>query len=913
MSRKLLALLLASLLLLSLATYVYYRRTLAAVPVDPYALVPDDAVLVLSTRNHPALMRRLQEAGVWDNLTGVRYYQQVAGQLALADSLATGGQAPGPNTAPRRGLLALLGNKLVLSSLHVTGPRQVDVLYQVPLASVREYRQARSLLETLGRDPRYTLGQRDFEGQELQELTQRGGQRLTVLNYRNYLVFSTHAALVEAVVRRLAHPDAPTVRAGFGQTDLLRLRDLDATLLINFRRLPGLFDVLLQPGTHARLDQALGLAREGLLGFRLGPGQLSGSGFANPETAPGAWQSPLRGQPAQPLRPLAEVLSQRTALLVAVAGRLPLAPATDPATAPALDSLRAALLPGAALAWLAAPAPGATPAPVLLLRCRAPARAASWLAHLRRLAGASPAFERVGRYDLYEAPVRAAQLAGPLGADAPAADSLPTGTALVGNYLVLGERLALRRYLTDVAAGLTWSRSASQVALVQQALPQGQLTVLADVRQGWNALLGVLAEDRRAGLMRNESLLRRFPQLAWQLLPPEEPGAEGQYYAQLLLRRAGQGASPDSALAAGTGTRFGAALAGRPVVLPAAESAFSVVVADSAGGLRLLPGTPTARAWVDTLSGPVVGQGPRPVRGRLLLATAHQVHWLSAADGTEAPGFPLNLPDSTTIAAVAAAPGTPRLVVATTGQDLLLLDTNGRRYPGWPHRLEAPLAGPPVLLSVGGRDVVLAALRNGYVYAFDQAGGRYPGFPVSAGARLDGPLLATAGSTLARSQVRLVNQHGELLTLTLSGDITGRRRVATWSRTASFRLVPDAAGSRAGTFVVARQDGGQLDVFSPTAVAPLLSRQLLTSGEKPVQWFDFGVGHQVLALTEPLPGQVWLFDGQGRPLAPGSGGPAAAWPSTGRGVALRYDGTRRRYVLLRYLHHELRRDEIVER
>ncbi|MEJ7664298.1 MAG: hypothetical protein WKG07_34645 [Hymenobacter sp.] len=66
--------------------------------------------------------------------------------------------------------------------------------------------------------------------------------------------------------------------------------------------------------------------------------------------------------------------------------------------------------------------------------------------------------------------------------------------------------------------------------------------------------------------------------------------------------------------------------------------------------------------------------------------------------------------------------------------------------------------------------------------------------------------------------------------------------------------------------MVARQEGGRLDVFSPGRVAPLLSRQLLTSGDKPVQWFDFGITHQVLALTEPLPGQVWLFDGLGRPL-----------------------------------------------
>ena len=72
MSRKLLALLTALLLLLALATYVYYRRTLAAVPVDPYALVPDDAVLVLSTHDHPALVRHLQETELLDNLTAMR-------------------------------------------------------------------------------------------------------------------------------------------------------------------------------------------------------------------------------------------------------------------------------------------------------------------------------------------------------------------------------------------------------------------------------------------------------------------------------------------------------------------------------------------------------------------------------------------------------------------------------------------------------------------------------------------------------------------------------------------------------------------------------------------------------------------------------------------------------------------------
>ena len=929
MSRKLLALLVAALLLLSLATYVYYRRTLAAVPVDPYALVPDDAVLVLATRDHPALVRHLQEAGVWDNLSGVRYFQQVAGQLALADSLEVGGGNLSAAARQRRGLLALLGRKLVLTSLHLAGPGQVEVLYQIPLTTVREYRQSRAVLDALGRDPRYTLRTRDYEGYELQELTQRDGGRLTVLNYRNHLLLSTHAPLIEAVVQRLRRPEgAPTVRAGFGETDLLRLRDLDATVLVNFRRLPALLDVLFRPGTHAQLNQAATLVREGLLGLKIGPGQLTFTGFANPETTANSWHQQLRGQPAQPLRPLADVLSLRTALVLAVAGPLAAPSAAPPAAdstgqlAPALDSLRAALLPGAALVYLAAPSPAVAPARLVLVRCASAGRAALWLARLRRRQGVAPAFVRVGAFNVYGAGFAAEALAPallpPLAAGAAAA---PLSVALVRDYLVLGEMPALQSYLTDVAAGQVWSRSAAQVALLQQTLPQARLTVLADVRQGWNALLGYLTEDRRAGLLRNESLFKYFPQLAWQLLPTENPAGEAragrQYYAQLLLRRPGQGpATSAEATAAAGSPRFRTALVGQPLLLPALpDDPAPAVVADSLGVLRLLSSRDNAALWTDTLPGPVAeASPPRLVRGRLLLASAHRLHWLGPADGRQAPGFPLNLPDTATIVAVATAAAprpVPHLLVATAAGDLYLLDASGRQYAGWPRRLEAPLAGPPLLLTVNGRDVVVAALQNGYVYAFTQAGERYPGFPVSAGARLAGPLLAQPAATLARSTVRLVNQHGELLTLTLSGDITNRRRVATWSRTATFSLVPEAEG-RAGSFVVLREDGGRVDIFSAAAAgsAPLLSRQLLTSGAKPVQWFDFGGGRQVLALTEPGPGQVSLFDGAGHPLGAAPSAPAAPWPSTGTGVALRYDAARRRYLLVRVLGHELRRDEL---
>ena len=917
MSRKLLALLTALFLLLALATYVYYRRTLAAVPVDPYALVPDDAVLVLSTHDHPALVRHLQETELWDNLTAVRYFQQAAGHLALADSL-TGGSA-----RRRSGLLALLGRKLVITSVHVTGPGEFDVLYQIPLTKVSEYRQVRGLLETLGRDARYRLVARDYEGQELSVLTERRTETsLTVLNYRNYLLISANAGLVEAVVRRLAHPETPTVLAAFGATNLLKLRGVDASVLVNYRRLPQFLDVLFRPDAHGQFDQLTGLVSQGLLGLKLAGSRAQLQGFANPETARDALQQRLRGQPTQSLG-LAGLLSMRTALLLHLAANpartwpRPGRPLVDSVGRnAALDSLRGTFGGEMAVGYLAAAAAGSRPGRLAFVRCPAPGRTARWLARLRRLDGNSPAFTKVGPYEVHPVGFTEASVLGPLLAPArPAAVEVVAGAGvLVGNYLVLSDEQTLNGYLADVVAGRTWDKTPAQVSFLRETLPRARLSIFVDTRNSWNALLGVLTEERRAGLLRNEAIFKRFPQVAMQWVPADNEAApEAQYYTQLLLRHPDLGpavAQVGGAAANGRVLAFQHPLVGAPTLLPALGTRIpAVVVQDSAGTLHFVSSDNTV-LWSDTLAGLAVGLLPLPASGAgpggLLLGAGNRLHLL-ASDGREVLPFPLNLPDTVRVAALLAAPGsTPeaatRLLALTAGNDLLLLDARGRLFPGWqPKRLDFPLAGLPALLGVGGRDVVVVPLQNGYVYAFDGPGSLFPGFPLSTGGRLAGGMMVQAGSTLGRSRLTVVNQHGELVNFSLSGEILSRRRVATWSRTARFRLVPDARGR---TFVVAREDGNQLDVFLPTQAAPLLTQRFVTSGAKPVQFFDFGPGRQLVAVTEPGPGQVFLYDGKGRLLG------GAPLPSTGTSVALSYDATTDSFQLVRTVGRELRRTEL---
>ncbi|MCR5886414.1 hypothetical protein LRS06_01220 [Hymenobacter sp. J193] len=538
MSNKLLVFLAGLLLLSALGSYVYYRRAVASVPVDAWALVPDDAVLVLASRDHPTLVRHLRETQLWDNLAALPYFQQVQENGRLLDSL----------TNSRNNLLRFLGRKTVLASVHITGPGSFDVLYQVPLNTVREFRQVRAAAEALGRHPRFQVNSRTYHGHVLTDVRERGtGNGVTYFNYRNHLILSSGAGLVEKVIARLEHTGQPSVAADFRNTDFLQLRDVDATLLINYRQLPPFLDLFFRPELRPSAQVLTGLGRNGLLELQLAGNKVLLNGFTNPETSRDALHQRLLREPAQRLG-MAEVLSLRTAILLHLGVARPTAlhttrtlPAPDSATATALDSIARQLTDEAALCYLAAPSARQAPARLVLVRCADPARVALALGQLRRARGASPAFERVGSYEIHSLglPEVPARLLGPLFAGFTGAGAV----AQAGNYVAFADDAsALRGWLQDVAAGHVWARSPTQVAFLEETQPLARFSIFLDTQNSWNVLLRSLREERRAGLLRNETLFKRFPQLAFQLVPaaPEE-GAAGQYFTQLLLRLAGGG------------------------------------------------------------------------------------------------------------------------------------------------------------------------------------------------------------------------------------------------------------------------------------------------------------------------------------------------------------------------------------
>ncbi|QJX48376.1 hypothetical protein HMJ29_16190 [Hymenobacter taeanensis] len=907
MSQRVLVFLTGLLLLTALGSYVYYRHREAQVPVDPWALVPDDAVLVTVTHDHPTLVRHLKETQLWDNLTAVRYFQQVEDNLALADSL-TGGQDV---------VLRFLGRKRVLTSVHVTGPTSFDVLFQVPISSVRQYRQVRNLVEGLGRDARYEVRTREFHDQQFTQVQQRStGEGLTFFNYRNHLLISASPKLVEAVALRLEHPDQPTVASEFQSTDYFRQKSVDATLLLNQRRLPQLLGVFFRRDIESDLAEVASLARNELVQMKLTGNKVVFDGFANAETARHGLHERLKGQPAQRLR-MAEVVPLRTALLVhlgleqAAALRISPAPlvadSVADTAAPLIDSMAVLLRQEVALCYLKTASARLRPGKLALAWCSDPNRLSILLGQVRRATGTPPSFERVGAFQLYQTgvPELPQRLLGPLFRNFP-----EPVVAQVGNYVAFGEDAeAVRQWLRSVEAGEVWSRSPTQMAFLQDTQPMARMSVLLDIGNAWNLLLRGLVEDRRAGLLRNETLFKRFPQIALQWVPAANEGEEGaQYFTHFVLRHPAEGpavARPQNQDGTGSVLTFKTALSSSPSLVPVSGARVSgILVQDTARVLHYV--TPdNVVAWSDTLPGPMICPPYHlPGGNGVLVASATQLFGYNSR-GQLLPNFPLNLPDTlqaTSLTVLPVAGGTAaRLLVAGSGSNLFLYDTQGRSFPGWqPKQLDFRLAAPPHYLSVNGRDVLVVLLENGYIYAFDQAGGVYPGFPISVGARLHSGALAEIGPTMRRTRLTVVSQHGERVSFNLSGDIVSRSRIATWSRNSEFHLVPD---QQQRSYVVAREEGGRLALFDATG-RQLLTQTFVTSAPKQVQYFNFGPSRQVYALSEQGPGKVYLYDARARLVG------GQPFDSSAPQIALEYNPATAIYHLFRVVDAELRRSDL---
>lgn len=939
-TRNPLQLLVGLLLVVAVGLFAYSRYATLRQSVDPWTLVPEDAVLVLETTDSPAALRRLTRSDVWPTLLTSPAVQRTLELATELDSL---------HNSPRQTLARFLAGKRLLLSIHpgADSGGGAGILLLVPVENVRQYRYVRTMLEDVARSSRFQVRRAEVEGLLVSTIERPaadsgrvGAPVLSVASYRNTLLISSSPNLVAAAVRRIGRGNLRVPHPSFASTDYLRVRGTWANVWLSFRQLPVALAPLFGSATQPAIEELSSLGRDGLGGLEVRNELLRLNGFTTPETARGALAGVLGQQAPRPIH-LWPVVSQRSAVLLhlGMADLRPLraaalartgADSLETALGPQLDSVLATLSDEAALCLPATqPSAGAAAStgsegPAERLAYAYAPKPLRTVRALSRLPGGRGRVESVGGYVIrpVRIPELPARLFGPLfaGFDSTGREG---AVALVGNYAIFGSSAAaLRTLLLDLAAGQGLKQPPPVLSQGQRA---ATLTLYVNTTHAWSLLQRGLLPTRRTDALRNETLLRRFPSAVFQVSRPDAAAADGAWYTTLAVQHAATGeASSSSGSEAGsptvaiTAVPFKQPLTSAPVLVHGGVGGPDVVVQDAANILHAVDAAGRV-IWDDTLAGPLVAPPVRTPTGagraRLLLATNARLYALEAPTGYDVDNFPFYLSDSLRIqhlAAFTAAAAAFSLFVDDPAGNLYAFDAQGRALPGWqPRGLGAPLAAAPQAVRVEDRDLLVVALPNGDVFALDHAGGVLPGFPVSAGGPLGvGALTVVPGPTLRATQVAVVTLTGQLTTFSLRGETLRQRALPKPAGgSARFALVPfdngTAGNPASGAFVVSRQEQGRVSLFDPETGALLLTRSFLTAALKDVQAFQLsGGGGTAFALTERGPARTYLFDERGRPLGPGtldSENPIALSfaPQTGELVAWTTSGKTLRRVTFR--------------
>ena len=869
--------------------YQFARPTAAT--ADVWAYVPDNALAVYETSDFLADWTTLTQSSFGSTLRALPEVEQFSRQITLLDSLSL----PHP-----------LLQQAWLISLQVVGDDALGATFYARLPGGRadkpgERGKLARALDQIRQKAELRAEERQYHGSTIYELSGADGKSFSYIIHQGVFVGSFTAFLVEDVVRLIAS-DFSASSFATENPSLLRLPKLaddEGNFYVNARRLSSLVAAFAESTAFdPRVLDALAGAM--LLDVRVQDQEVLLNGFSEPvaaslpndESATTLLQT-FAGQQANTIG-IGDYLPDRTAwfyhLSLSDAQRWEQllrsyqAPHSGPA-AQQLADLKSVLEEEHRVqladwySWFGQEAGVLTlesvqadePDRALLIEVQDTAAAGRALRSLATsLNDPDDNYrEKFSDYTIGELaqPELPALLLGSIASGYPHCFYL-----LTDRYLIMANNVrTLKRLLLDKEAENTWSKSLKQSRFLEDGLNDANLSLVVDIGHGWELLLARLSPKWRKLAQDQATQLKQLEKVAVQFSESEE-----LFYTNITLRYSSESVQQ---LARRSFTVAGQVFTDQPirtkpyVVRNHDTQVREVIFQDEDNVLRLVASDQRV-LWQDSLAGPIVSdiqQLDFYNNGKLqyLFATDSAIHLIDR-NGSPVEGYPLYMPAGVQIQYLSLIDYDNskqyRFLVSDRQGGQWMFNTDRENLEGWtPRGLGSTPSSAPFHVRVRGKDYLIAIGQDGTVYAMNRRGEDYPGFPLILDKPCHSPVFVRLGSTPDETTLTLVTDGGELIRFNLQGAIAERTQLYRPSADARFTLCEDALGK---TYVLLRQDDRSLGVLNQQGVLlfekDFFSQTALASGRLVAQYYDFGAGRQVFALTDQVQEFTYLFDEQGR-------------------------------------------------
>lgn len=838
--------------------YNYFSRKNAFKEWD---LVPANAALVYESNSLIDIWNKLVESDSWESLEKIEVFDRMNKNLQLLDTLSGGnGQ-----------LAAVLNRNDILISAHVTSQNSFGIVYYIPLGT-NGHTAFLNLLVNAQKELKLNKKQRVYQAQTIYEL-EWNKRKLSYLIYKNTLVLSTNAFLVEDVVRNIQSGfDANFIKTYPMLSGNPSFATDEGNLYVNGKELPLFADTFLSIKNRNYNSNILATAL--FFDLTLNKEGLLASGFAFEGKQP-SFITTFRDQQAVSFN-LMNLIPGNTAILEHFGStNLDLWYGN---WVQLQDSKKDSVVIDQVQGQKFVDFMGKEMALLTLQSVNNEQPNKLFIADLSDKAGMYNLLNKIAEKQIEQSEdslyveeyanheIRLIDNQSVLkkffGSSFKGFGS--TYYLVYNNYLVIANTAeTLRNWLAQVENDYTWGKSVKVNTFFKDMLTEANYTYVTNLEYSWNLLLNNFNSDIEKWVTTNSDPIKDFGLLAFQI-----SNLDNRYYANLNLNY-----HPRPTVVANK-TVFDKATIQLTNSIPVKpkvvrnhnNGSWEILVQDSLQHLLLFSDSGEI-LWEDSLSGKmndVVYQLDYYKNNKLqYLLNTDSTLYLIDRNGENVTNYPIHFDYQIQNVYLIDYDRSKRyrILVSDNFGNLRMYDQEGNLLDGWnPNAFNTTLTNDIFHIRVRGKDRIVVPLNKGQVYLTNRRGEVAQGFPLDLGISLTTSLFFEPGDSFEDSKFITISKDGLVVRFTMAGKMLSRNQLFKESQQSKFELVPEGQGK---DFVFVRNDLNRLAVMSQTGDV-LFEKDYTLSTNRHIQYYNFGADRQLFVVKNDS--TIYLYNQYGKLL-----------------------------------------------
>ncbi len=438
--------------------------------------------------------------------------------------------------------------------------------------------------------------------------------------------------------------------------------------------------------------------------------------------------------------------------------------------------------------------------------------------------------------------------------------------AFIGNNMVFASELyLLKEIIAAVSNENVWSKSLEKNQFLAKTNEASNFSIYVNTPDFWQKLVRNVNSNWQPYLKANASFLKSLDNVAIQF-----SNVDDRFFTNIILSQSEPPTVGTRETALIGTTKFPATIISKPHVFRTEAGQLRFFVQDS-----LLNGYLLDENYNTIWSLPLVNKVSTSVfpldyykNGNLQVAIlAEKSLYIIDNSGSLLPGFPTQIQalekvDKFTLIDYDGSKNY-RLAFVDAEGNVLLTDKNAKPLEGWDTKsINSEVLTPLRHERIGKRDVLLMLTKRGEIMAFNRRGNFITGFPVDLNTTLTKNYHLAVGNDLRASELTIVTESGEIVSLNLEGNVTKREQLYKSSLQTTYELVEDFSQNQ---FLISSKDPEQLTFFDKDGLE-LFAKSYLNEGEITIQFYRISAGKDLLIVTQNDQGRSYAFDLDGQIL-----------------------------------------------